>query len=106
MDGASRIPGFYPETPGLSRYTPQKVPKNSPNTNHAPPGSVGRAGGPIRRTPAAAMSRARAYSTPYARPPPQHSPGSGRSPRRDQDEDEVSFSLYSRLTQGTDKKDF
>lgn len=95
MDEPRRIPGYYPETPAAqvvptSRYTPiNGHTNNSPNANsHL--GSIGRAGGPIRRTNTTAISRARAHSTPYARPPTQNTPGSGnRSSRRDEDEDEV-----------------
>jgi len=95
MDGPSRLPGFYPETPAAvpssssSRYTPHHD-HNSNNNNLL--GSIGRTGGPIRRTNAAAISRARAHSTPYARPPPQNTPGSGNRARLDDDE-EVSPSL-------------
>lgn len=83
MDGPSRIPGFYPETPVAQRYNGLNGSGNSPVV-----GSIGRAGGPIRRTPAAAISRARAHSTPYARPPPQNTPGSGGRVRRDDDDDD------------------
>jgi hypothetical protein len=80
MDGRPRLPGFYPETPAAtSRYTPNT------NSNNIV-GSVGGAGGPIRRTPASAVSRARAHSTPYSRPVAQHTPGSGNRVLR---EDEV-----------------
>jgi hypothetical protein len=92
MEGASRIPGFYPETPApVSRYNPINGTNanNSPNTSL---GSIGHAGGPIRRTPASAINRSRAHSTPYARPVPQNTPGSGgRGTRRDEDDDEVCF---------------
>src|SRR5277367_5797875 len=87
MDGPSRLPGFYPETPAppSSRYTPSSnTASNTPNQL----GSIGRAGGPIRRGAGSAISRARAHSTPYARPPPQNTPGSGNRSRRDDEEDE------------------
>lgn len=82
MDGPSRIPGFYPETPVVPRHNTVNGHGNTPT------GSIGRVGGPIRRTPAVASARNRAYSTPYARPPPQSTPGSGGRPRLD-DDDEV-----------------
>ena len=86
MDGPSRLPGFYPETPAAvssssSRYNPAST--NGHNNSPQPLGSPTRGGGPIRRTPA---SRARAHSTPYARPPPQNTPGSGNRPRLDDDD--------------------
>ena len=89
MDGPSRLPGFYPETPAAvpsSRYNPATT--NGHHNSPQPLGSPTRVGGPIRRTPA---SRARAHSTPYARPPPQNTPGSGNRPRlEDDDIEEVS----------------
>ena len=94
---ANRLPGFYPETPAAATGTSSRFAMNghtNTDTQHSPIGSIGRAGGPIRRTPAAAMSRARAYSTPYARPPPQNTPGSGGRPHRD-DEDEVGYPAWN-----------
>jgi hypothetical protein len=87
------MPGFYPETPAptansSSRYAPAgNTPSNSNNTPNQH-GSVSRAGGPIRRGAGSAISRARAHSTPYARPPPQNTPGSGNRSRRDDDDDD------------------
>ena len=100
MDGPSRMPGFYPETPAppSSRYNPSaNTASNTPNQL----GSIGRAGGPIRRGAGSAISRARAHSTPYARPPPQNTPGSGNRSRRDDEEDENEVSLSLTLW-GTD----
>ena len=92
MDGPSRIPGFYPETPAPSRYNPAASAGINGTANPSPSnnllGSIGRAGGPIRRTPASAISRARAHSTPYARPAVQQTPGSGSRQRRDDDDDD------------------
>jgi hypothetical protein len=92
MDGPSRIPGFYPETPAPSRYPASSSMGLNGTANLSPSnnllGSIGRGGGPIRRTPAAAISRARAHSTPYARPAAQSTPGSGSRPRRDDDDDD------------------
>ena len=90
MDGLSRLPGFYPETPAAvtsssSRYNPTGATTNGHNNSPQPLGSASRVGGPIRRTPA---SRARAHSTPYTRPPPQNTPGSGNRPCLDNDDDE------------------
>jgi hypothetical protein len=87
MDGPSRLPGFYPETPAAmpssSRYGPATNGHSNSPQNH---GSIGRAGGPIRRTP---ITRSRAHSTPYGRPPPQNTPGSGNRSRIDEDDEEV-----------------
>jgi len=103
MEG-SRIPGFYPETPVApgSRFAVNGLAANSDSQN-SPMGSLGTAGGPIRRTPAAAHSRARAYSTPYARPPTQNTPGSGNRHHRP-DEDEVDPFYSSVLMQARIKK--
>src|SRR5579859_4961583 len=100
MDGGpSRLPGFYPETPAPTRYTQSTVGggingavANPSATSSNALGSIGRAGGPIRRTPAAAISRARAHSTPYARPAVQNTPGSGSRTRRgDNDDDDDDY---------------
>jgi hypothetical protein len=93
MDGPSRMPGFYPATPASARYNPPPSSSGINGAAHPSPannvlGSIGRAGGPIRRTPAAAVSRARAHSTPYARPTVQNTPGSGSRQRRDDDDDD------------------
>ena len=100
MDGLSRIPGYYPETPApnSSRYAPST--NNSSNTPNQL-GSIGRAGGPIRRAPGSAISRARAHSTPYARPPPQNTPGSGNRSRRDDQEDENEARIKKSLGEKT-----
>ena len=86
------MPGFYPETPAAPASTSRYAPSgNSASSSNNPPnqlGSVSRAGGPIRRGPGSAITRARAHSTPYARPPPQNTPGSGNRSRRDDEEDE------------------
>jgi len=90
METSSRIPGFYPQTPAASTSNP-RFPVNghfNPDNQNSPLGSIGRAGGPIRRTPAVAHSRARAHSTPYARPPQPNVPGSGSRHRTEEDEHE------------------
>lgn len=106
MDGPSRIPGFYPETPAPTRYNPSTGGINgaNPSASNNVLGSIGRAGGPIRRTPAAAISRARAHSTPYARPAVQNTPGSGSRTRRDadDDDDEVPPDVWEGLMVGFD----
>ena len=95
MDEPSRLPGFYPATPlpSTNRYNPlnQATPNEiGQNTNNSLVGTVGRStGGPIRRTPAQAISRARAHSTPYARPQQQSgTPGSGNRPSQREEEDD------------------
>ena len=112
MDGPSRLPGFYPETPAPTRYSQSTAgggingAANPSAASSNALGSIGRAGGPIRRTPAAAISRARAHSTPYARPAVQNTPGSGSRTRRDDDDDddddEVPPDVWEELMVGFD----